>query len=360
MSERRDGIKPWRTFDLATEAEQYLGDDPRLQSLWPQIVQAVSFTSDPLGARVYAKSYIDPESEWLYLGQTPIDSVRLPRAVLVRMKVEKEGFQTVEGIIYPLSWWLMDYQLHETGSLPDDMVFAWNPFGISTQLQGFKVDDDVPEQVRMADNVMDRYEVTNNDYKRFLDDGGYKNPAYWKEPFERDSLTLFFEDAMALFTDKTGRPGPASWEVGDYPEGEDDYPVTGVSWFEAAAYAEFAGKSLPTIYHWNWASFSWAGLDFTVLSNLDGSGPVPVGSSQALHLFGVYDMAGNAREWVWNESSPEGARFILGGGWNDPAHAFGEYTALSPFDRSETNGLSVHPVSRRAGEPGRAFSKART
>ena len=51
---------------------------------------------------------------------------------------------------------------------------------------------------------------------------------------------------MAEFVDSTGRPGPATWQGGDYPEGQDDYPVSGVSWYEAAAYAEFAHKSLPT------------------------------------------------------------------------------------------------------------------
>ncbi len=49
---------------------------------------------------------------------------------------------------------------------------------------------------------------------------------------------------------RTGRPGPSTWEAGDYPEGQDDYPVSGVSWYEAAAYAEFAGKALPTVDHW--------------------------------------------------------------------------------------------------------------
>ena len=50
------------------------------------------------------------------------------------------------------------------------------------------------------------------------------------------------------FVDATGRPGPSTWEAGDYPEGEDDFPVAGVSWYEAAAYAEYVGKVLPTIF----------------------------------------------------------------------------------------------------------------
>ncbi len=54
-------------------------------------------------------------------------------------------------------------------------------------------------------------------------------------------------DAMALFRDSTGRAGPSTWSGGHYPEGKGDYPVSGVSWFEAAAYAEFRGKSLPVI-----------------------------------------------------------------------------------------------------------------
>jgi formylglycine-generating enzyme required for sulfatase activity len=54
---------------------------------------------------------------------------------------------------------------------------------------------------------------------------------------------------MALFTDGTGRPGPATWEGGDIPRGQDSLPVGGVSWYEAMAYAKFAKKSVPTLYH---------------------------------------------------------------------------------------------------------------
>jgi formylglycine-generating enzyme required for sulfatase activity len=48
---------------------------------------------------------------------------------------------------------------------------------------------------------------------------------------------------MALFVDKTDRPAPSTWDLGNYPVGQDDYPVDGVSWYEAAAYAEFVGRA---------------------------------------------------------------------------------------------------------------------
>ena len=47
---------------------------------------------------------------------------------------------------------------------------------------------------------------------------------------------LTWEEALEFFTDKTGQPGPVTWQVGDYPDGEDEYPVAGVSWYEAFAY----------------------------------------------------------------------------------------------------------------------------
>ena len=55
---------------------------------------------------------------------------------------------------------------------------------------------------------------------------------------------------MALFRDRFRREGPSTWEGGHYPQGQADYPVSGVSWYEAAAYAVFAGKSLPALSQW--------------------------------------------------------------------------------------------------------------
>ena len=87
-------------------------------------------------------------------------------------------------------------------------------------------------------------------FKAFVDAGGYSKKEYWKHPFIKDGRELSWQEAMEEFRDATRRPGPAGWQLGTYPEGADDLPVGGVSWYEAAAYAEFTGKSLPTVYEW--------------------------------------------------------------------------------------------------------------
>jgi dienelactone hydrolase len=112
-----------------------------------------------------------------------------------------------------------------------------------------------------------------------------------------------------------------------------------VSWYEAAAYAEWAGKSLPTIFHWNRVAFTVGSSRIVPLANLAGKGPVPVGSTKSMNRFGVYDLAGNVREWTWNATDRGEGRFILGGGWNDPDYAFPDAYAQPAFDRSPTNGF---------------------
>ena len=75
---------------------------------------------------------------------------------------------------------------------------------------------------------MAKYEVTNKEFKAFVQAGGYQKREYWDQKFVEGTTEIPWEKAVARFVDATGRPGPSTWELGDYPAGRDAYPVTGV------------------------------------------------------------------------------------------------------------------------------------
>jgi formylglycine-generating enzyme required for sulfatase activity/cephalosporin-C deacetylase-like acetyl esterase len=208
---------------------------------------------------------------------------------------------------------------------------------VQVQLSGFAGFETL-HAVPLSDYWIDKFEVTNADYKRFVDQGGYQKQKYWKHEFRKAGRVLSWTDAMKLFQDRTGRSGPATWVQGDYSRGQDKYPVMGVSWFEAAAYAEFAGKSLPTIYHWIAAAAPQNAPSLIPVSNFAGTGAAPVGTYRGMSWSGTFDMAGNVKEWILNEAD-SGKRYILGGAWNEPAYIFNDPDARSPFDRSATFGF---------------------
>jgi formylglycine-generating enzyme required for sulfatase activity/dienelactone hydrolase len=317
-------------FKLALRAEEYIPEDLLLIEQWPKMSWKVSILTTPPEADVYMKTYNAIDIDWEYLGQTPIESIRVPNG-LFRWKFEKEGYRTKERA--ELSHWgTLHTPLVEEGSIPPEMIHV---HGRQYVMRLPRTPSLKP--VRLGDFLIDKYEVTNRQFSEFVESGGYRNQKYWKHKFKKDGQVLSWEEAMDEFRDATGRPGPATWEIGTYPEGQDDYPVTGISWYEAAAYADFAGKSLPTIYHWVCVSGLNHASSIVPLSNFGGSGVSPVGSHLGMSRYGTYDMAGNAREWCWNES--EGVRYIMGGAWNDPPYFFYFPYAKSPFDRSASNGF---------------------
>ena len=173
-----------------------------------------------------------------------------------------------------------------------------------------------------------------------------------------------FDEAVARFRDSTGRTGPASWEFGSFPQGQSDHPVGGISWFEAGAYAAFAGKALPTIYHWYRAASPREEISSEILqlSNFDGNGPLKAGERQGLGPWGTLDMAGNVKEWCANAVEGSGLRYILGGSWNEPHYRYVEEDARSPWDRRPTFGVRLidkdgaspdvaRPAARLTGDP---------
>ena len=124
--------------------------------------------------------------------------------------------------------------------------------------------------------------------------------------------------------------------------------MSGVSWYEAAAYAAFAGKSLPVFAQ----SLKLTGENFDryvePFSNLS-SDLAAVGRSEDVGPFGTYDMVGSVREWSWNAAG-DGLRYLLG----RQASSYAPET-LPPFDRSPLNGFrcvrNAGPIPAEAMAP---------
>ncbi|MHC4113400.1 MAG: SUMF1/EgtB/PvdO family nonheme iron enzyme, partial [Planctomycetota bacterium] len=176
--------------------------------------------------------------------------------------------------------------------------------------------------------------------------------------FLKDGVALSQSVAIQEFRDEAGGTGPSGWRNGNYPEGQDDYPVGGISWYEAAAYAEFAGKQLPTIYHWSRAGITAGRYSGTILlhSNFNQKSAASVGGYEGMGSYGTYDMAGNMREWCWNKAS-DNKRYILGGAWDEPEYKFVVPAAFNPFDRSTTNGFRCVKYASENAVPKNAFEE---
>ncbi len=348
----------WRNlaepYQLAVKAETILGRDTTLAALFQQCSRNIDILTNPPGAKVYMKEYVKPDTVWSFLGTTPLKKVRVPIGIF-RWKLEKEGYDTVLAANY--SWdpgggsgsYNLVRTLDKKDSFPVGMV---------------RVPATETEVGRLGDFFIGRYEVTNREYKKFLDDGGYQKQKYWKHPFMKAGQKLTWEEALRVFVDQTGRPGPATWTGGDYPEGQGDYPVSGVSWYEAAACAEWAGKSLPTSIHWDVARGAYTPMiqwpmfgGFTIVStfsNFGDKGPVKVGSLPGVTAYGAYDMAGNVREWCWNEAKD--GRVIRGGSWQDNTYEFGNERQAPPMDRSPRNGFRLALYQDTGAVPRAAFA----
>ena len=184
--------------------------------------------------------------------------------------------------------------------------------------------------VKVKDFYLDIHEVTCRDYKKFIDE--------------------------------KKRPPPPTWKDGNYPPGSDLHPVTGVTWEDATAYAQWIGKRLPTEEEWEFAARGPEGLRYpwgnewkSDCANVDNirQGVTKVGSYNCRSPFGVQDLIGNA--WEWTDSSwvpyPGGQlmnpphpsdKVIRGGSWESPR------TFISSTSRSGYKGVGIQTGFRCA------------
>jgi formylglycine-generating enzyme required for sulfatase activity len=185
--------------------------------------------------------------------------------------------------------------------------------------------------------------VPGGDFLRGSDQGDtISKPPHFTSvaPFFMDTTEVTNQE-YAEFLNATGEVAPPSWKDGVYPETEANFPVTGVTWYEAAEYAAWKGKRLPTEAEWEFAArgpegraYPWGDEWDAALANAGGQlkGLRPVGQGGA-SPYGIYDMSGNAWEWTSSDarSYPGGKEFpwsrmrlkiIRGGNWqSDPRSA---------------------------------------
>ncbi|MDZ7263290.1 MAG: formylglycine-generating enzyme family protein [candidate division KSB1 bacterium] len=232
-----------------------------------------------------------------------------------------------------------------------------------------------PQIISLPAYLIDRYEVTNQEFAQFVADSGYFRQVYWIISGADDSL------AGWRWRQENGIVGPKFWDLASDPYWKKDpysnganTPVVGVSWFEAFAYARWAGKRLPTSAEWekaargtsdqhgqwqgvgvgvkypwgnkffegqtppdyklcNWRLRYWAyrypdtdgraydvGYPLKVWQNdgfRESAAPVGSYSPQGDSPYGVADMAGNVWEWTAT-SHPQfenSLKIIRGGCW---------------------------------------------
>ncbi|MDF0552006.1 SUMF1/EgtB/PvdO family nonheme iron enzyme [Kamptonema sp. UHCC 0994] len=144
---------------------------------------------------------------------------------------------------------------------------------------------------------IDTYPVTCNQYRKFIDIGGYQNPQYWSK-------------AGWKWLQNNPVNQPLYWSNNPI---FDNHPVSGVSWYEAEAYCQFIGKRLPTEAEWekaaSWSSethtkniYPWGEEELKIYHcNHDNSvgKTTPVDTyPEGKNAYGCWDMLGNVWEWT--------------------------------------------------------------
>ena len=200
----------------------------------------VNVDSDLPNTDVYIKYGRD--STWSYLGTAPIDSINVPALgkendfifKLISGGIEYVGEDEQKGL-FNLSYLesLPENFILKNANVNEPMTFPGISFGRNNSWEAFGVS---------------RFEVSNIEFKEFLDQGGYENPEFWDFPIILNEKKYNYENTIGKFTDKFGKFGPGNWRYGQYPKGEENFPVSNVSWFEARAFARFKGLKLPNVF----------------------------------------------------------------------------------------------------------------
>lgn len=237
--------------------------------------------------------------------------------------------------------------------------------------QGVAPVDEMPAHVvALKAFYIDKYEVTNEQYKAFLDTLkrlGVKRFSHYND----DGVPV--PDRWMIQVEDEGKIKdvaiPDRWSLESYPKGEDNYPVVDVDWYMAVKYCEVNGKRLPTEQEWEKAArgtdgriFPWGNEYKTSISNnrefwdvrhKNGREPVDVGRmKEDVSPYGAHDMAGNAMEWTSSlyraypgseldrDIFKKELYVLRGGAYNTLLYEFGRTT--SRYFRKPSDNKSAH------------------
>ena len=326
-------------FALAAGAGRHLGGDSTYRALFDEVTDELSVKSEPSGAEVYLATFGDStvadSSDGVRIGTTPIvghvvargdhrivvrASAHEPvRRIVSRFLTEGEGLSAADRRI------AFDLRLPRAGAVPEGMEMI--PGG-RYEIVGHDIGRGLT--VELDSFALDRFEVSNAHYAKFVKGGGYRNASVWA------SSGGAVEPSR--FVDRTGLPAPREWVSGEPPAGRERHPVTGVSWHEAAAYCTWRGTRLPSLFEWEKASrdgrssrigvlMPWGQYEAraasVVRANFSGNGTSPVDAYPfAISPYGIYNMAGNVKEWLVNRVGHGWG--TAGGGWQDPMYLFSQ------------------------------------
>ncbi len=184
------------------------------------------------------------------------------------------------------------------GSTKEDID---NLLTLDRNIEANRLENELPQRkIYLSAYLIDKYPVTNVQYKQFIESGGYTQKTLWSE-----AGWQYIEQSKPM----------ENKDIEDVFHGEPDSPVVNISWYEAEAFAKWAGKRLPTEAEWEKASrgadgrtYPWGNeFDKTRLNCAEAKieKPTPVMKyPQGQSVYGCYDMAGNVWEWTadWYDS----------------------------------------------------------
>jgi tRNA A-37 threonylcarbamoyl transferase component Bud32 len=276
------------SYDLAIQVEGQLDNDSTLARLLPEIADHFTVITQPEGARAYLKRFTptEPSSPREDIGATPIRNLRVARNDY-KLTLEKDGFIRFECIVSSKLGRLeaqsseikIEVKLAAAASAGENQVFV--PGG-KYRLVSWAAP--TKTEVRLDDFFIDKYEVTNAQYRAFIAAG--------------KSLPTIFQ------WEKAARDGRFSHALGMV-----------MPW----------GMLIP-------------GETNTPRANFEGQSAAAVDSFEfGLSPYGCFNMAGNVKEWCRNEIT--GGYTATGGSWEDPIYLFADYGAFSGFYSSGALGF---------------------